>query len=437
MLTTRSWWVELTGLSSGFSFKWQPFAGGTRFDLLGVGQGRQLVNHFEFHCELSSKSKLFLNLQAYAEMNKENVFDFLPITFYIELKPNGNLENAMRDFTAFYKVLEQSKTKPCEPPNRHGKKSVRTAAASKLVPATCRRHASFYNRYTMPLCHFAGHNLWLLKPTNLNRGQGIHVFRSLEALRQLVAKYSRKEVGGEGSGFVVQKYIESPLLIGQRKFDIRVWVLITHELNCYFFKEGYLRTTSTEYRIDLDNVDDKFVHLTNNAIQQYSETYGTFEDGNQISFKRFQMYLEETNAGIDIKDIISTMKSIIKKSILAARKKLSASSSLKCSFEIFGYDFILDADCNVWLIEVNTNPCLEESSTLLKMLLPRMLNDAFKLTLDCVFPPSAHHSGAALKKFPVDQYDDDENMWYAFAKGVGSFYAELVIRAYRFLRHPL
>jgi tubulin--tyrosine ligase len=38
------------------------------------------------------------------------------------------------------------------------------------------------------------------------------------------------------------------------------------------------------------------------------------------------------------------------------------------------------------LIEVNTNPCIEESSNLLKTLLPRMLEDMFKLTVDVVFP---------------------------------------------------
>ncbi len=38
----------------------------------------------------------------------------------------------------------------------------------------------------------------------------------------------------------------------------------------------------------------------------------------------------------------------------------------KAFFEIFGYDFIIDADYNTWLIEVNTNPCLEESSPLLQ-----------------------------------------------------------------------
>jgi len=53
---------------------------------------------------------------------------------------------------------------------------------------------------------------------------------------------------------------------------------------------------------------------------------------------------------------------------------------------MFGYDFILDEDFNVWLIEVNTNPCIEESSELLKVLLPRMIEDMLKITIDRVFP---------------------------------------------------
>ena len=55
--------------------------------------------------------------------------------------------------------------------------------------------------------------------------------------------------------------------------------------------------------------------------------------------------------------------------------------------EILGYDFMVDSDLKPWLIEVNTNPCLEESNQLLREFIPRMLDDAFKLTLDVVFPP--------------------------------------------------
>lgn len=37
------------------------------------------------------------------------------------------------------------------------------------------------------------------------------------------------------------------------------------------------------------------------------------------------------------------------------------------------------------MIEVNTNPCLEESSALLSELIPRMIDDALKLTVDLIF----------------------------------------------------
>jgi len=58
------------------------------------------------------------------------------------------------------------------------------------------------------------------------------------------------------------------------------------------------------------------------------------------------------------------MKDRILKSFYSVRKTIDPQRRKFC-FELFGYDFILDEDFNVWLIEVNTNPCLEESSELL------------------------------------------------------------------------
>ena len=46
----------------------------------------------------------------------------------------------------------------------------------------------------------------------------------------------------------------------------------------------------------------------------------------------------------------------------------------------------MDEDFNLWLIEINTNPCLEESSELLKHLLRRMVEDMVKLVVDPEFP---------------------------------------------------
>ena len=70
--------------------------------------------------------------------------------------------------------------------------------------------------------------------------------------------------------------------------------------------------------------------------------------------------------------MLPRMKELVLHSMSSVRLKINQNFRKYC-FEIFGYDFIIDSECRMWLIEVNTNPCIEESSPLLKMLLPRML----------------------------------------------------------------
>ena len=47
--------------------------------------------------------------------------------------------------------------------------------------------------------------------------------------------------------YVVQRYIENPLLLGGRKFDIRQYVLLTPDLRCYMYRDSYVRTSATPY----------------------------------------------------------------------------------------------------------------------------------------------------------------------------------------------
>ena len=57
------------------------------------------------------------------------------------------------------------------------------------------------------------------------------------------------------------------------------------------------------------------------------------------------------------------------------------------NFEVFGLDFMIDEDFRPWLIEVNTNPCLEMSSPILQRLVPYLIENTLRMGLDTMFPP--------------------------------------------------
>ena len=63
------------------------------------------------------------------------------------------------------------------------------------------------------------------------------------------------------------------------------------------------------------------------------------------------------------------MKDIIIDCFLSVRHKMNPSNRKHC-FEVFGFDFLLDEDLRLWLIEINTNPYLGVPSKDLKILVP-------------------------------------------------------------------
>ena len=90
--------------------------------------------------------------------------------------------------------------------------------------------------------------MWIVKPgENSNRGYGIKVCKTLDEIKSII-KQREKCVDGSYRTYIVQAYIEKPLLYNKRKFDLRHYMMITCVngiLKGYWYREGYVRTSSS------------------------------------------------------------------------------------------------------------------------------------------------------------------------------------------------
>ena len=121
-----------------------------------------------------------------------------------------------------------------------------------------------------------------------------------------------------------------------------------------------------------------------------------------MSFSDFQKYLNHNYGELKInfqQHILGQIKQIMTDTIRATYSKLDPRKIGSC-FEVLGYDFMIDEDFKLYLIEVNTNPCLETDSPLLSRIIPELIHATFKLVLDPIFPCPDH---AISKKYQVNQ----------------------------------
>lgn len=79
--------------------------------------------------------------------------------------------------------------------------------------------------------------LWIIKPSASSRGRGIYLVDSM------------KKVPTD-ENCVVSRYLSSPLLINNLKFDLRIYVVVTSflPLRIYIYHEGLARFATEEYQ---------------------------------------------------------------------------------------------------------------------------------------------------------------------------------------------
>ena len=443
-----NWREAQMNVTSLYNFKWQAFTMCIDYNRLSsVESIPQMVNHFEYHSSISNKSNMFLNLFQYCESNNINIWKFVPLTIFLS-RNNENekcfdtLFDNINDYIIDYNDIKETLDK--EKSNEKYSNLFKTVVCNLYGRRKDLPKDSWMMGSRTPLqisnTHYEGKNLWVLKASNLNRGQCIRLLDSKEKFHEIIKDWSQGinlkninkgitdnniqfRVNSESNPskseeipmsdtfiterIIVQKYIEKPLCYYGRKCDMRVWVLLTQGFKVYVFKEGHLKTCSEKY--DINNQKDAFVHITNYSFQKHSSNFQKFELGNEVPFYDFQKFLDKEykNKKIDVrKDIMEKVKNIISISMKSVKDKINQKNRNYC-FEIFGYDFMMDTDFNVYLLEINSNPGLEISSPWIKAIVPRMVDDALRLTLDEVFPTKYQFDKNIITELPYEEYSND------------------------------
>ncbi|XP_043653438.1 tubulin glycylase 3B [Drosophila teissieri] len=227
-------------------------------------------------------------------------------------------------------------------------------------------------------------NLWILKPGYQSRGIGIVIRSSLDDILQWTSNNQNKK-------YIVQKYIERPLLIYRTKFDIRQYMLLAitdTKVSIWTYRDCYLRFSSQEFT--MDDLRES-IHLTNNSVQKRyknkSNRDSRLPKNNMWSLDQFKSYLRLMGAPDG--SWAKTYNGFKQNLVAVVMASLDETELLQNAFELYGCDFMLDEHYNPILIEINSTPDLSPSTEITARICPMVLKDCIRVVVDLPKNPTA------------------------------------------------
>ncbi|KAH8248030.1 hypothetical protein KR038_001239, partial [Drosophila bunnanda] len=352
-----------TALVSNFQKRgWQevsPFGGEWNFYWAGTHNCRyifgidhpyrmrsdQIINHFPNSIELSRKDLLIKNIKRYRK-DLERKGDPLAQT----LPPDTKLGIG----GTRYKYLD-------------------------IIPMTFVLPADY--QLFVEEFHQSPASTWIVKPCSKSQGVGIYLVNKLSKLRKYACEArSCCPHLSRGTCVVVSKYIPNPLLICGKKFDLRLYVLVTafSPLKAYLYNEGFCRFCTEKY--DQTEIDNVFMHLTNVSIQKTNQEYNSIHGG-KWPLQNLWLYLDSLRGEGISHGLWQRISETIRLSLDAVTPVMA--NDRHC-FEVYGYDIIIDDNMKPWLIEVNTSPSMHSTTANDRTLKSRLIDNV----LDVVVPPN-------------------------------------------------
>lgn len=247
----------------------------------------------------------------------------------------------------------------------------------------------------------------IMKPPGSSCGRGIEIIHTPEELPPIDDESKSK--------YLFQEYLEAPYLIDNKKWDLRIYVLVTsyNPVRIYVFHNGLVRFCTEDYDICSSS---RFSHLTNFSVNKqsgqfiYSESHEEDDKGSKWSILGLKRYFKRM--GIDDSDLWRQIDDVIIKTVIAVEPKVTdlmkrympGRRSQSC-FELYGFDVMIcheskkDLEKNQsnervspsptsednevrlqpWVIEVNVAPSLAIGSELDKYIKRQLLTDTLHI----------------------------------------------------------
>mmetsp|Transcript_90330 Transcript_90330/g.254965 ORF Transcript_90330/g.254965 Transcript_90330/m.254965 type:complete len:443 (-) Transcript_90330:77-1405(-) len=223
---------------------------------------------------------------------------------------------------------------------------------------------------------------WIAKPTGKAQGRGIFLVSKLQQLKKWAnaqkTPFSQTPLAFR-EPYIISRYISDPLLVGGKKFDMRIYVLVTsyRPLKVYLYKAGFCRFCVEQYSTDVAEFDNVFIHLTNVAIQKNNEDYNE-RHGGKWDVQALMLFIESTQGKAASDKLQSDMEAIIIHSLKAVQNVMI--NDRHC-FEMYGFDILVDSLFKPWVIEVNASPSLTTTSVEDRLLKLRLINDILNIVI--------------------------------------------------------
>lgn len=202
----------------------------------------------------------------------------------------------------------------------------------------------------------------IVKPDGGSQGDGIFLMQNVHDVHHSTALVKQ---------CVVQEYIAEPYLLEKFKFDLRIYVVLKSldPLQVFICREGMARFCTEHYQPPTPkNIFKTYMHLTNYSLNKHSSGYVQSDADDRGSKRKLSAVFKQLEKqGCNIPHLWAEIDNVACKTIIALAPVLKlqnqiASAALKQdlrSFQILGFDILLDKDLKPILLEVNSSPSLK------------------------------------------------------------------------------